>query len=103
MSERYNVEVYAYKKKSPDWLKPKTILDQLPGDDRYKAYRIRVQHYSEEEGSTWEDVKHGLIYGGQDFVSDLKARYLSDKKDVELSQHNSMFREFDADLLIKKL
>jgi putative transposase len=93
---------YAYRKKTPDWLKTKTLLDQLSGDDRYKAYRIKVQHYSDEKGSVWEDVKHGLIYGSQDFVSDLKARFLTDKKDVELPQHNSMFREFDSDLLIEK-
>ncbi len=93
---------YGYKKKPPDWLMTKTILDHLSGDDRNKAYRIKVQQYSDEKVRIWEDVKHGLIYGGQEFVSDLKARFLEDKKDVELPQYNSLFRDFDSDLLLKK-
>lgn len=93
---------YAYKKKPPDWLITKNILNQLSGADRHKAYRTKVQHYSDEEGSFWEDVKHGLIYGSQDFVKDLKSRYLGNKKDVELPQHNSLFEDFDPDLLLKK-
>ena len=93
---------YGYKKKPPDWLKTQTILDQVSGDDRHMAYRKKVQKYSDEQSSVWEDVKHGLIYGSQDFVSDLKVRFLEDKKDVELPQHNSLFREFDFDLLIDK-
>jgi putative transposase len=91
---------YAYKKKSPDWLNTKTLLDQVSGSDRHKAYRIKVQHYSDERGRIWEDVKHGLIYGGQDFVSDLKIRFLDNKKEGELPQYNSMFREFDSELLL---
>ena len=93
---------YGYKKKPPDWLKTQTILDQVSGDDRHMAYRKKVQKYSDEESSVWEDVKHGLIYGSQGFVSDLKVRFLEGKKDVELPQHNSLFREFDSDLLIDK-
>ena len=43
---------------------------------------MKVQQYSDEEGNIWEDVKHGLIYGGQDFVIDLKARFLEEKKNL---------------------
>lgn len=93
---------YAYKKYPPDWLKTKTILKQVSGDDCHEAYRTKVQKYSDEESSVWEDVKHGLIYGSQDFVSDLKDRFLNDKKDIELPQYNSLFREFDPDLLLNK-
>jgi len=93
---------YAYRKKPPGWLKTQTLLNQVSGTDRHKAYRIQVQHYPDEEGGFWEDVKHGLIYGSQDFIVDLKARFLEDKKDAELPQHNSLFREFDPDLLLTK-
>ncbi len=61
-------------------MKTNTILDQVSGYDRQKAYRTKVRHYSDEEGSIWEDVEHGLIYGSQDFVSDLKEKLLEDKK-----------------------
>ena len=93
---------YAYRKKPPDWLMTQAVLDQLSGKDRHRAYRAKVQQYSDEKGCIWEDVKHGLIYGGQEFVSDLKSRFLGDKKDAELPQRNSMFREFDSELLLKK-
>jgi len=93
---------YGYKKKPPNWLKTKSILSQLSGEDCHKMYRIKVQKYSDEENSFWEDVKHGLIYGSQGFISNLKARYLEDKKNVELPQHNSLFREIDAVLLLDR-
>jgi len=91
---------YAYRKKPPDWLEIRMILDQLGGDDRHKAYREKVQRYSEEDGSGWEDVKHGLVYGSQNFVEHLKERFLSDKKNVELPQHNSMLGEFQAEAIL---
>ncbi len=93
---------YAYKKKAPAWLKTDSILDQLSGSDRHKAYRIKVQKYSDEKASILEDVKHGLIIGSQEFVADIKARFLGDSKDAELPQHNSLFREFDPELILAK-
>jgi len=39
-----------------------TILSQVSGTDRHKAYRIKVQNYSEEEAGFWEDLKYDLIY-----------------------------------------
>ena len=46
----------------------------------------------------WEDVKHGLIYGSQNFVADLKARFLDGKKDEELPQRNLLLRPVDPQL-----
>jgi putative transposase len=92
---------YAYKRKSPVWLSTKTILHQLSGQDPHKAYRTKVQHYSDEQGRIWEDVKHGFIYGSQDFVADLKSRFLGAKKDVELPQRNRLMRAIDPQLLLK--
>ena len=93
---------YAYKKKPPAWLKTDTILEQVSGDDRHKAYRIKVQKYSDEQGSIWEDVKHGFIFGSQEYILDLKARFLKNKKDVELPHHNGLFREVDPDQMLDK-
>jgi putative transposase len=70
--------------KKPARLTTKAILGQVSGEDVHKAYRMKTQHYSEEQSSVWEDVKHGLIYGSQEFVADLKSRFLSDQKDKEL-------------------
>jgi putative transposase len=93
---------YAYRKKPPKWLKIETLLNQVSGKDPYKAYRIKVQNYSDEKFSIWEDVKHGLIYGGQEFIEDIKSRYLGDKKDVELPQHNSLLRTFDPEKILER-
>lgn len=92
---------YAYKKAAPNWLKTDTILAQLSGKDKHRAYRTKVQHYSDEENRVWEDVKHGLVYGSQDFVSDIKARFLSNTEKKDLPQYNSMFRDCDPDNLLK--
>jgi REP element-mobilizing transposase RayT len=93
---------YAYKnKKVPVWLTTKTILNQLSGKDHHKAYQIKAQQYSDEHSSIWEDVRHGFIYGSQDFVADLKARFLDDKKDVELPQRNRLLKPVDSQLLLK--
>jgi len=62
--------IYAYNKKKPEWLRTKELLSQLSGDELHKAYRIKVQQYSDEGKSIWEDVKHGLIYGTQEFIED---------------------------------
>ena len=37
----------------------------------------------------------------EDFITDLKSRFLGDQKDEELPQHNSLFRAFDPELFLK--
>jgi len=86
---------YAYGKKAPSWLKTNLILDQVSGKDKNQAYRRKVQQYSDEGGSLWEDVKHGIVYGSEDFLDDLKERFLLKERDVELPQHNRLFRDID--------
>jgi hypothetical protein len=56
------------RKKPPDWLKTNTILEQMPGDDRHKAYRIKSPEVFRRKSSIWEDIKQGLIYGSQDYI-----------------------------------
>jgi len=92
---------YAYKKKTPAWLITKPILDQVSGEEKHQAYRRKVQQYADEKGSIWEDVRHGLVYGSEDFLNDLKKRFLSDQKDVELPQHNRMFRDIDPQKMLQ--
>jgi len=94
--------IYAYNKKKPEWLKTKGILAQLSGDELHKAYRIKVQQYSDEGKSIWEDVKHGLVYGTQEFIEDIKNRFLGEQKIDELPQHNSLLRSLDIDSILAK-
>ncbi|MEJ2156487.1 MAG: transposase [Desulfobacteraceae bacterium] len=93
---------YAYKNtKSPTWLSTETILNQLSGQDQRKAYRKKVQQYSNEESNLWEDVRHGFIYGSQNFVENLKARFLDSGKDVELTERNRLLRPVDPPKLLQ--
>jgi putative transposase len=93
---------YAYKNtKTPTWLITETMLNQLSVQDQRKAYRKMVQQYSNEESSLWEDLRHGFIYGSQNFVENLKTRFLEDDKDVELTQRNRLLRPADPQKLLQ--
>lgn len=91
---------YGYKKKPPNWLKTKSILNQLSGNDDHKSYRTKVQQYSKEEARFLEDMKYGLIYGSQEFISEIKDRFLGNKKDEELPQRNSLLKDYDVESLL---
>lgn len=93
---------YAYGKKKSRWLKTSLILNQVGGEEKTKSYREKVQAYADESGSIWENVKHGLVYGSEDFLEDLKERFLSKEKDVELPQHNRMFRDIDPHQILQR-
>jgi putative transposase len=92
---------YAYKKKPPIWLKSENLLDQFPGENSHQTYRIKVQQYSDEIKSIWEEVKYGLIYGGQEFIERIKTNYLGNKKDAELPQRNRLLRSLDIETILK--
>lgn len=91
---------YAYRTKAPSWLKTKLILSQLSGQDQKLAYRRKVQRYADESSSIWEDVRHGLVYGSEKFLDDLKSQFLQKQKDVELPQHNRLFRDVDPNKML---
>ena len=92
---------YAYMKKAPPWLKTSLILGQMSGKNKNQAYRRKVQQYSNENGSVWEDVRYGLVYGSETFLDDLKKRFLSGQKNVELPQHNRMYRDVDPKKILE--
>ena len=92
---------YAYKRKAPSWLKTNLILDQISEKDKNQTYRRKVQQYSDESDSIWEDVKHNLVYGSEVFLDDLKERFLLKERDVELPQHNRLFRDVDPQKVLQ--
>ena len=92
---------YAYKQKPPLWLKTEIILGQFPFKNSQQAYRIKVQQYSDEIGSIWEEVKYGLIYGGQEFIDRIKTSYLGSEKNTELPQRNMLLRSLDMEPILK--
>lgn len=46
MPERFEVEVYVYGKKPPEWLRTAPILSRFDAKDKNKAYREMAQKYS---------------------------------------------------------
>ena len=83
---------YAYKAKHPDWLKKKIILGQFKGEAPHKAYREKVQKYSDEETKIWENLRHGLIFGTKRYLDKIKAGYLKKESDPELPQLNRIMK-----------
>jgi REP element-mobilizing transposase RayT len=92
--------VYAYEKKHPDWLKTDVILNQFNVKDKRRAYRQKVQKYSDEKNRIWENVRHGLIFGSNNFVDKIKSTYLSDRSLDELPQVRSMLKDTDPEIAL---
>ncbi|MBC2695620.1 MAG: transposase [Desulfobacteraceae bacterium] len=93
---------YAYKKKKPDWLKTDLILSQSGAKDKHRAYRLKVQRYSEEKTKIWEDVRHGLIYGSETFIKKIRIRFLKNGSEAELPQHNRLRRDMDREDILRR-
>ena len=84
---------YAYKKKPPEWLKTGPIFSQVRATkDIQRAYRNKVQRYSDEKESLWEDIKFGLIYGSREFLEYIKETYLIIKQKWGTAAIKSTFK-----------
>jgi hypothetical protein len=82
---------YAYGKKKPDWLKMEAILGCYTGKDKHEEYRKQVQEYAKEEKKVWEDVRHGLFMGSQEFIEKLSKRYL-ERYNKEMPQQRQVLK-----------
>ncbi|HJP17740.1 MAG TPA: transposase [Nitrospinota bacterium] len=78
--------IYVYKKSHPKWLQTNAILSQLNVKNPQKAYKEIVQNYSKEEKKLWEEFRHGLILGSQEYVDKIKTKYLSENPNIEIPQ-----------------
>lgn len=94
--------IYAYGKKSPQWLLTKPILSLLDTEKRHKEYREMVQKYSGEEKKIWTDFRHGLFLGSQKFIDCIKSKYLSESLDVEIPQKRQVLRNTNPENILKK-
>jgi len=89
-------KTYAHKKPGYDWLSTQLILDQFKGvKDRQRAYRGRVRRYAGEEKRLWEDFRHGCIIGTQQFVEDVRQKYLGEKPHDEIPQQKRVVQDID--------
>jgi putative transposase len=94
---------YAYGRKAPKWLCTDLILDQFAGEqDRHRSYREKVQKYASEEKRLFEELRHGLILGSQQFVEKIREKYAAVKPDVSLPQQRQGARSFDSKSYLEK-
>jgi len=94
---------YAYGKKAPGWLNTELLLSQFVNvDDPHRAYRQAAQTYSREEHLLWEELRHGFILGGQQFVETIKARYLPTAPHQEIPHQKKVARDLDPAVLLEK-
>ena len=93
---------YGYGRQEPSWLDTATIPSQFPKKESAKAYRKEVQRYAGEKGSLWEEIKHGLIMGSDEFVDHIRDTYLSKKPDREMPQQKRLEVVKNASALLKK-
>jgi REP element-mobilizing transposase RayT len=91
-------KVYAYGRKTPKWLSPDLILSQY-GDDQdcHRGYRKKVQKYASEEKCLFEDLRHGLILGSNQFVEKLSKKHAPVKPELSMPQQRQASKTFDPE------
>ena len=94
--------VYAYGKAAPAWLSTQLILSQFSGGDEHKLYREKVQQYSREEKSLWEDFRHGLFLGSKPFVGRLRQRYLPESQNKDIAGHRQSAGSLDPGAIVDR-
>ena len=72
---------YVYKTSHISWLNTDLILSQLNGKDSYKAYREKIQKYSEEEAKVFENLRHGIVFGTRKYLNKITEKYLKKESD----------------------
>ncbi len=93
--------VYAYQRRYPEWLNTNLILSQFKAVDKNRAYREKVQRYSEENKCVWEDVRHGLFYGTQAFIDHIKVTYLAEEANLDIPEQRKLLKESKPEELLK--
>ena len=92
---------YAYKASHTKWLNKDLILSQCNREDSYKAYREKVQKYSEEESKVFENLRHGIVFGTKRYLNKITKKHLKKESDLELPQLNRIIKDKDPAKLLK--
>jgi hypothetical protein len=74
------------------WLNTDLILSQFNGKYSYKAYREKVQKYSEEDAKIFENLRHGIVFGTGRYLNKITEKYLKKESDEELPQLNRIIK-----------
>lgn len=94
---------YAYNEKKADGLKMKTLLALFSEKDKQGAYRRGCQAYALEEKKIWDDVRHGIVYGTEEFVDTIRSRFVpGGKPSEELPQQKKVQKKRGIGELLEK-
>jgi putative transposase len=91
---------YVHGRKGPSFLNTDLILSFFTGNR--KAYRSKVEGYGGEEKRLWDDLRHGLILGSQQFVDWIRLEYISEKPHREMPQKKGLVGRIDMGLVLSK-
>ena len=61
-----------------------------------------MHRYSKEEKRVWEDLRHGIFVGTEQFVKKIKKRYLPDIPHAELPHQKRILRDVNLDTVLSK-
>ncbi|MBW2605272.1 MAG: hypothetical protein JRE28_13320, partial [Deltaproteobacteria bacterium] len=92
---------YAYKASPISRLNTDLILSQFTGKDSYKAYREKVQKYSEEDDKIFENLRHGIVFGTRRYLKKITEKYLKKESDEEFPQLNRIIKDKDPAKILK--
>jgi REP element-mobilizing transposase RayT len=92
---------YAYRASHISWLNTDVILSQFNGKDSNKAYRTKVQKYSEEEAKIFENLRHGIVFGTRRYLNNITEKYLKKEADEELPQLNRIIKDKNPAKILK--
>ena len=70
--------------------------------DPPKDYREKVQQYTDEEKSLWEDFRHGMIIGTKGFIDRIRSKYMPDNFHKEIPQHRALAKSVDPEKVLEK-
>ena len=85
--ERSSYKYFVSDNKSPDWLKTGFILSMFDKNAKrarslYKEFVLR--NIGSEEDDIRQNTKFGFVLGGEDFIADIKKRFIDGKDDPEI-------------------
>lgn len=94
---------YAYGRKTPSWVSTDLILSQF-GDDQdcHRRYREKVQGYAGEEKRLFEDLRHGLVFGSQQFVEKIRKKYAPATAESSMPQQRQVAETFDSETYLRR-
>jgi len=96
-------QAYAYGRNRAAWLTPSLILSLFDEKDKHGAYRRQVQQYAEEARNIWEEVKHGLFLGGEEFADTIRQKLLPDRQgNSEVPQKKKTAKLPDIEIQLQK-